>query len=201
MPQIDEHQDVEAVLAIKSALDPLDNETRKRVLDAALALLGMTRSTAALPAAASPEAPPSPRASSEGPVPDIRGLRDKKKPQSDVEMAVLVSYYLAELAPSDDRRDWIGGEDIRPYFTQAGHELPTRGARDVLQNAKKAGYFDRAERGRYRLNPVGHNLAAYGLPRSESKPTTTKHPRKRASGKSKRKSKTSTSLRRSSRRR
>lgn len=198
MPHTQEDQDVQAVRAIKSALDPLDHETRKRVLDAALALLGMPRTESAVlpppsPQPGGPEGPPSP-------ISDIRTLRDRKKPRSDVEMAVLVAYYLSDLAPSSDRRESISTSDITRYFDQAGHPRPAR-PRDVLSNAKKAGYFDLVSRNQYKLNPVGYNLAAYGLPRSEPQRATTKGPRKRGTAEPRRKSKTSTPKRRSSRRR
>jgi len=98
---------------------------------------------------------------------DIRSLRDQKKPNSDMEMAAIVAYYLSELAPDDNRKDIISTEDIKTYFIQAGHPLP-KSPEFTLPNAKAAGYFESAGRGKYRLNPVGHNLVVHGLPRAES---------------------------------
>lgn len=163
-----EDQEFQSVSAIAKALRPLADEARERVLSAALALLGIAQRA---PAATGNESqdeladgPPSDRPA----IPDIRSLRDNKAPKSDIEMAVLVAYYLQYVVPTNERRDTITAEDIEEYFRQADHPLPSRGGRDVLPNAKRAGYFDLAAPGSYRLNPVGHNLAAHGLPRSAS---------------------------------
>jgi len=98
---------------------------------------------------------------------DIRSLRDQKQPSSDIEMAVIVAYYLSELVPEDSRKEVITTEDIKTYFNQAGHPLPT-GPQFTLPNAKAAGYFESAGHGKYKLNPVGHNLVVHGLPRASS---------------------------------
>ncbi len=98
---------------------------------------------------------------------DIRSLKAEKRPSSDVEMATVVAFYLKTLAPEDERRDTVGAEDIEKYFVQAGYPLPSD-HRYTLPNAKKSGYLESAERGRYKLNSVGHNLVVHGLPRSVS---------------------------------
>ena len=97
---------------------------------------------------------------------DIRSLCDQKRPGSDVEMAVIVAYYLSELVPEDARRETIRTADITTYFKQAGHPLPSE-PRFALKNAKVAGYLESAGHGQYKLNPVGHNLVAHTLPRAE----------------------------------
>ena len=79
-------------------------------------------------------------------------------------MAAIVAYYLAELAPSNQRKTEIAKADITKYFKQAAYKLPTR-PEQTLPNAKAAGYFDGVGRGKYRLNPVGHNLVVHNLPR------------------------------------
>jgi hypothetical protein len=83
-------------------------------------------------------------------------------------MAALVAYYLKHHAPPEERKDVIQREDIEKYFVQADFPLPKR-PDFTLPNAKNAGYFDAAERGSYKLNPVGHNLIAHGL--AETKPS------------------------------
>jgi len=98
---------------------------------------------------------------------DIRSLRDQKQPASDMEMAAIVAYYLSELVPEENRKDVIATEDIKTYFKQAGHPLP-KGPQFTLVNAKSAGYFESAGHGKYKLNPVGHNLVVHGLPRADS---------------------------------
>jgi hypothetical protein len=82
-------------------------------------------------------------------------------------MACIVAYYLDSLAPPDEQKRSIGRDDIDKYFKQAGHKLPKR-IDQMLVNAKSAGYFDSAGRGKYKLNPVGHNLVVHTLPRAKS---------------------------------
>ena len=170
-------QELEAIKAITAALESLDKPARIRALQYAMQHLGLSQEGGGrqmppngLPNRGTPEgdenslmsAQPKLRTS----VVDIRSLRNQKKPSSDIEMAALVSYYLAELAPDGSRKDCMGADDIDVYFKQAGHPLPTQ-SQYTLPNAKAAGYFDSAGRGLYKLNPVGHNLVAHTLPRAE----------------------------------
>lgn len=93
---------------------------------------------------------------------DIRSLKEEKAPKSNVEMAVLVAYYLSELAPEDQRQDSIGTSELVKYFKQANYKLPTK-PRVVLFHAKNSGYLDNAAHGKYKLNPVGYNLVAHKM--------------------------------------
>jgi hypothetical protein len=43
-----------------------------------------------------------------------------------------------------------------------------REASDTLNNAMKAGYFDRAAHGQFKLNAVGENLVAMTLPGTDT---------------------------------
>jgi len=99
---------------------------------------------------------------------DIRSLKESKDPRNDIEMACVVAYYLKNSAPADERKPEIVAEDIEKYFTQADYPLP-KVPKQVLPNAKAAGYLDSVGRGKYRLNPVGHNLVAHSLPRKKGK--------------------------------
>jgi hypothetical protein len=92
-------------------------------------------------------------------------------------MAALVAYYVTELAPEEERRSVITKEDIEKYFKQAPYRLPQRLAQ-TLPNAARAGYFDVVDRGQYKLNPVGYNLVAHGLP-SGGSDSSTRAPRTR----------------------
>jgi hypothetical protein len=158
-----------AIKSIAAALEALDAPTRERVLKYAMDHMGIPtfpgtgRASGAAGTGGAPdvqtESPP--RATQQ--VADIRTLKDQKNPQSDTQMAALVAYYLAELAPDDRRKDAISTSDIVNYFKQANYELPEQ-PKDTLPRAKAGGYFDRAGRGRYKLNPVGHNLVVHNLP-------------------------------------
>lgn len=97
---------------------------------------------------------------------DIKALKEEKQPTNSIQMAVLVAYYLKEMAPEGERKDSIGTADITKYFNQARYQLPTgkNGPGDTLNNARRSGYLETASTGQFRLTPVGHNLAAYNLP-------------------------------------
>ena len=94
---------------------------------------------------------------------DIRSLKAEKNPDSAKQMACLVAYYLQELAPKDERKKTISTQDIEKYFKQANFKLPKK-LEQVLVDAKRSGYFESAARGEYKLNAVGYNLVAHGLP-------------------------------------
>lgn len=98
---------------------------------------------------------------------DIRSLKEKKKPSTAIQMAVLVAYYLTEVASEEERVEAVGTEHINKYFKQAGYNLP-KAAAALLVKTKNAGYLNSSERGFYKLNPVGYNLAAYNMPTKSS---------------------------------
>lgn len=204
MTSTSEDAEILAIKQVIEALDPLDGEARDRVLEYAFKRLGIEQ--------ISPKAPPTdgpiedasqtsvpPQAAKSGPI-DIRALRGEKQPSSAVEMAAIVGYYLAEIAPESERKTEIGTAEITQYFKQAQHRLP-EAPRKTLPNATAAGYFDSAGRGLYSLNPVGHNLVVHGLPRASSSPAKPRKKRDSTKSKSKlRKSKSKSSTKGKSRR-
>ena len=99
---------------------------------------------------------------------DIRTLREAKQPKTAQEMACIVAYYLKLVAPKDERKLSIDATDIETYFTQANFEVPKRTAQ-LLVDAKASGYFDSADKGKYKLNAVGQNLVTHRLPRAKAK--------------------------------
>lgn len=161
-----------AIQTVLGALRGLKTDERQRVLAYVFERLGLPSVSRANPA--QPTSPNAPQAvalpatlattaDEPGGPRDIRTLKEQKKPKTAMEMAALVAYYLAELAPPTYRKATIGTDDITTYFKQADFPLP-RAPRQTLFNAKAAGYFDSAERGSFKLNPVGHNLVVHGLP-------------------------------------
>jgi hypothetical protein len=155
--------EIGALTSIVRALQPLTPETRQRVVESALVLLGSKGGTTRIAEGAAPSEPSKPLTR----VTDIRGLKEEKRPASANEMAALVAYYLAEVAAGTERKPGIEISDIEKYFKQAGFRLP-RTLKMTLVNAKNAGYFDAVGEGRYKLNPVGYNLVAHSLPRTGS---------------------------------
>jgi hypothetical protein len=183
--------EIRSLEQVIEALEPLDAAARSRVLDYAFKRLGINGIEPA-PVVGDPqlEAPSSIKeleAKTEGPA-DIRSLREEKQPKSANEMAAVVGYYLAEVAPAGERKTEIGTADIEKYFKQAQHRLPEAPSK-TLRNAAAAGYFDSVERGLYTLNPVGHNLVAHSLPRAASSPPARKRRSNKSKGKTTRKAK------------
>lgn len=191
MPTSSDDAEIHAIQAIVSSLEPLDPDARSRVLAYAFARLGLDSAPALAsraptpgePVALPPDAPPQPVCTQ-----DIRTLHDEKQPRSANEMAAVVAYYLAEVAPTDERKEYVTTSDVQKYFKQAKHPLP-RVPGQTLKNAAAAGYLDSAGSGRYRLNPVGHNLVAHSLPREgtgqparPTKRTRTKPDAKKSTG-------------------
>jgi hypothetical protein len=170
---IDSDTELQAIRAVLGALVPLKREGRTRVLDYVFKRLGIAGELI-------PSSAPSPSLTHQadafvamptsdlpGQTNDIRSLTKEKAPRSANEMAALVAYYLAELAPEPYRKQAINAEDIKTYFKQAPFPLPSS-AKMTLINAKNSGYLESSSTGHYRLNPVGYNLVVHGLPAETS---------------------------------
>lgn len=173
-------QELAAIKALVEALTPLSDGARQRAVDYALRTLDIhvaSRRTAVTALPPEPERPSVSSSDDSAPA-DIRTLTEQKRPRSAIEMAALIAYYLAELAPESERKASVTTEDLQKYFKQAHFKLP--GAiQYTLGNAAAAGFFESAGRGEYRLTSVGHNLVAHGLPASdEPAPRARRQPRK-----------------------
>ena len=164
-----EDEVVKAISTLMEALTPLDPEAREHALDfvmkrLAINLSGPARGSFATPAAM-PEHVPTPHPSAPTAGMDIRTFAGLKEPATLNETVAVMAFFLAQVAPPEERRDFITSDDIKPYFIQADFELPTGPTNMTLTNAKNAGYLNALERGQYRLNSVGHNLVAHKLPK------------------------------------
>jgi hypothetical protein len=169
-------KEIEVINKISESLDRLNEEERRIVIEyfagrsvAPRATLGTLMTDAGAsshhtPATESGIGLPSIKADM-----DIRSLKDIKSPSTAIEMAVLVAFYLSELAPTENRKTVIEAGDITNYFKQAGFPLP-QNPKMTLPHAKDAGYFDATSvRGQYKLNPVGYNLAVHTMPLAASR--------------------------------
>ncbi len=165
-----EKDDIEfkAMQEILASLQNLDDEGRDRVLTYVYSRLGITFNRVDTDISFQPQisdkfqSPNTTAYSDTRSLQDIRSLKELKKPSTSVEMAVLVAYYLEELAPDSEKKKEIGTSDITTYFKQAGYALPKIPSM-TLVHAKNAGYFESVDRGLFKLNPVGYNLAAYTM--------------------------------------
>jgi len=159
--------ELSAIQTILSALEPLDEEAQQRVFTYVLQRMKLpvsmgNLSNATTDVSIAPNIPATTLTPALA-VTDIRTLKAQKNPRSANEMAALVAYYLAELAPVEERKASIDKSDIEKYFKQAVFTLP-KVAKQTLVNASAAGYLDSIGDGKYKLNPVGYNLVVHGLP-------------------------------------
>ena len=180
MPEKDIDQEVEAIRTISSALQPLDDSGKQRVIEYVVKRFALQP---AKPPTIAKSAQDFLAESSFSEVTDIRQLKDLKKPKTALEMAALVAYFLSDLAPQNERKATVTTKDMETYFKIAGYRLPTA-LQQLLGNAKSAGYFDLVGTGEYKLNAVGYNLVVHNLPRGEGdKSTVAKRAKRRSSAK------------------
>lgn len=160
--------DIEAVKAVVEAVKGLAPQDQQRVFRWAAEKLGWANREPSPPPlppeAPAPAAPDPGNGAGRG---DIRAFVAGKAPNSDVQRAVTVAYFLQFLAAGEDRRGAVGVGDLREGCRQAGVPQP-KSALQALQNAEKMGYLDRAGRGLFRVNAVGENLVAMALPRRDN---------------------------------
>jgi hypothetical protein len=161
--------ELKAMQVIVTALKPLTDEERRRVLEYVLGRFGALPIQSAIPSLSTVGMPAggasgssSHHSISTSSIHDMRSLKEVKAPKTANEMAALVAYYVSELAPTADRKNEITKADIERYFKSAGFNLPAD-AGFTLVNAKNAGYLDSAGSGQYKLNPVGYNLVAHRM--------------------------------------
>jgi len=176
-------QEIDAIKAVLTALEPLAPDVRASVIDYVAKRLGISHSPTSAAAASASMAATSqavtlaaqPGATST-PV-HIKTFKEQKKPRSANEMAALVAYFLGEVVPQAQRKSTISTKDIQTYFKIAEFPLPEQ-VRVTLPNAKQAGYFDSVGDGEYRLNAVGHNLVAHSMPRGSNAEQTMRQPKR-----------------------
>jgi hypothetical protein len=167
----DEISDFDAAKSISDVLKGMEKERQQRVLRWVAESLDIA--VHVRPAAAhdighvgssdtgvGAQATASAAAASRQPV-DIKTFVESKSPKSDIQFATVVAYYYRFVA--QDNREAISSEILQNATRLVGR---SRFATPVmtLNNAKKQGYLDTAERGTFRINSVGENLVAMTLP-------------------------------------
>lgn len=158
-----------AIDTIINVLQQLDERARDTALAAACAHMGLaspqasTQRPAQIAAGPAAQAPETSAGFGHVRSMDIRSLKEEKQPQSAKQMALLVAFYLQEVAPVTEQKPAITSADIEKYFKQAGHKLPVK-LGQLLIDLKADGYLDSTGRGEYKLNAVGYNLVAHGMP-------------------------------------
>jgi len=175
MSEKDVDKEVEAIRTVSSALQPLDDLGKQRVIDYVVKRFSLTPSQF-IPSIQAPSIPKSAQdflaeTSLSEKITHIRQLKELKKPKTAIEMAALVAYFLSDLAPQNERKSTVTTKDMETYFKIANYRLPTA-LQQLLGNAKNAGYFDLVRIGEYKLNAVGYNLVVHNLPRGDSDKST-----------------------------
>lgn len=123
---------VDAVDAIFSALEPLDEETRERVVASALSLLGMAPQAAAqAPTRTAMSVPPEPRRAERllSPV----ELMQEKSPASIPQKIALFAYYRERY----EGKGRFSRSDLKSYFSKAKESPPSNYDRDFIAVVKQ----------------------------------------------------------------
>jgi hypothetical protein len=165
--------DFDAAKAVSELLKDMEKERQQRVLrwvaeslDIALHVKTGAQHEMATgaPSGFAAASPPYPV---EGRSMDVKSFVESKSPKSDIQFATVVAYYYRFEAPADERQNAISAEILQNATRLAGH---TRFANPLttLNNAKKQGYLDAADRGFFGINSVGENLVAMTLPGSSN---------------------------------
>jgi hypothetical protein len=94
---------------------------------------------------------------------DIKSFVEQKKPKNDLQFSAVVAYYHLFEVAEGSRKDTIGSDDLQNAARLSGWRRFNSPV-NTLHNAVKQGYLDRADRGQFKLNPVGENLVAMALP-------------------------------------
>ncbi|MDD5652455.1 MAG: hypothetical protein PHX98_03620 [Candidatus Moranbacteria bacterium] len=102
---------------------------------------------------------------------DIRSFLKEKDPKNLLEAAAVIAFHLQYVeTEAVNRREAIDTNILMDELRKGNYKLP-KAPNQVLIDAKKAGYFDSAGPGQYKLNSVGYNLVkfALGLEQKEEK--------------------------------
>ncbi len=162
-------KEIEAIKTILTTLSPLDEETRKNVVEYVLKKLGvpLVNQNKAAPLVSIENKQTQVLQVEETDI-HIKHFKDQKMPKSGIEMATLVAYYLQNLAAPESRKNKVGVDDLDTWFKIADFPLPSGDLRYALNNARNAGYLDPVGNGEYSINAVGYNLIKHNLPRKDA---------------------------------
>lgn len=178
----------DAAKSITETLKGMEKGQQERAIRWAMESLGLT-SPQALPTTPVPAptstAAETPPIAIQAQTPDIRTFVRSRNPKSDMQTAAAVAYYYRFVAPANERKETINGDDFAEAIRQIGGREQPKNPGKTLQNAKANGYLDAAGNGQFRVNSVGENLVTMTL--GANGPTEdSQAPRKRSRKKAKR---------------
>ena len=151
--------DFEAVRIVVETLEPFDSKDRERIIRWAKEKLEMP-TPAQSNGTTQQQATVQPARAQK----DIKTFVSEKAPSSDRQLAAAVAYYYAFEAPTNEQKESIDKDDLIEACRKVGGRRRPTNPGQTLRNAAHAGYLDRVETGKYRLNAVGENLVAMVLP-------------------------------------
>jgi len=168
MPE--KQDDLDAVRAVATALEPFNAEDRHRIVRWASEKLGLTKppgqTTSPAHVAVTAHAVDSESSSAglESRAGNIKQFLAEKDPKSETQFAAAVAYYYRFEVPEKEKKETITREDLLEACRQAGRPRLNNPAQ-TLVNAHAAGLLDKGkEKGTYSVNTVGENLVAMTLP-------------------------------------
>ncbi len=166
-PAIEMKSPLDAAQKIVAELQGMNPAIQSLALQFAMQTLRLSPPTshpAAAPTPAHPHAPNAHAAAgATGQPTDIKTFTAAKVPKSDQQFAAVVAYYFQFEAPVALRKNSIDAATMK----DAARLVVWGQVKDwnmTLNNATRAGYLDRAERGAFKLSSVGENLVAITLP-------------------------------------
>ena len=158
--------DLDALRAIITALEPFEETERERIMRGASEKLGIKNIT-----------PPTIQANAlmgttdvthsavgyNSGTMDIKSFLVEKNPTSANQLVAAVAYYYKFEAPTTERKNSITKEDLIDACRKATLERP-KAPNVVMVNAAKYGLVDNVGTGAYEINAVGENLVAVSMP-------------------------------------
>lgn len=181
--------DLEAVRIIAEALKDFDKSDQERIIRWARERVGLDPSVSSAMVTTPQRQPTTIPATlgSEKSV-TIKEFIESKNPRKDIHFSAVVAYYYRFEASEGSKKDAINSDDLQEACRLSNRnrfEKPI----GVLNNAEAMGLLDRQERGLFKINAVGENLVAMGLPASagnsvaKSRPVKTKRANKKKKAK------------------
>lgn len=162
-----QNDDLEAVRIIAEALKDFEKNDQERIIRWARERVGLDVS-APLPAMSGVQS----KMTSAGPstiskANSIREFIEAKNPKRDIHFAATVAYYYQFEAPEENRKETISSDDLQEAC-RLSNRTRFKKPIGVLNNAESMGLLDRPVRGSFKINAVGENLVAMGLPTGNS---------------------------------
>ena len=169
--------DFDAAKAVAEQLKDMEKERQQRILRWVAESLSLdlgiapatdrrTGETSIVPGGATPLRTDAQQAHRHERPADIKSFVDSKSPKSDVQFAAVVAYFYRFEASAESRKDFIDAQVLQEAARLTGRRR-SPSSLATLNNAKKLGYLDSADRGQFQINSVGENLVAMTLPGSE----------------------------------